>query len=102
MIYPGGEFIRHAGPGPLVNGVTIRFVNDANLVANEVVFIVEVNNHTKTIVDRGKFSPGIPIAARFGAFAGEDFWRPEPDACAVVGVRYTNGTGWGTGAPPHP
>src|SRR5579883_2887628 len=59
MIYPGGELVHHAGPGPLVNGVTIRFVNDANLVANEVMFIVEVNNHTKTIVDRGTFSPGV-------------------------------------------
>jgi hypothetical protein len=98
MVYPRG-LLRHAGPGPLVGGVAIKFVDNADVVANEVTFIVEVNDHTETIVARGKFSPGVPIDARFGNFAGEDFWRPEPDACAVVGAKFANGAGWGTGAP---
>ncbi|MGH7661415.1 MAG: hypothetical protein ACRENA_10950 [Vulcanimicrobiaceae bacterium] len=83
-----------AAPGPLVQGVSVKFVNDASIAATSVVFKVTYNGRTDTIVDKGKFSPGVPIVARFNNFARLDYWRPEPDACSLAEVDFADGTVW--------
>lgn len=83
-----------AAPGPLIQGVTLKFVNGASVVATAVTFKITYNGRTDTITDKGKFSPGIPIEARFNNFARLDYWRPEPDACSLVEVDFADGTVW--------
>ena|SRR5579872_4687245 len=83
-----------AAPGPLISGVSVKFVNDASVVATSVVFKVTNNGRTATIRDSGKFSPGVTIQARFMNFAGLDFWRAEPDACSLAEVDFADGTVW--------
>jgi hypothetical protein len=89
-----GPQMAPSAPGPLISGVSVKFVNDASVVATSVVFKVTYNGRTDTIRDTGKFSPGVPIQARFSNFARLDYWRPEPDACSLAEVDFADGTVW--------
>ena len=89
----GGPMSRNASE-PLIAGVEVRFVDRSPLTATEVVFRIAAAHTAKNVVDRGKFSPGVPIYAVFYDFSGRDYWRPEPDECDVVRVRFSDGTVW--------
>ena len=79
---------------PAIAGVEVRFVDRSSKTASEVVFRITAGNITRDVTDRGKFSPGVPIDAVFYDFAGRDYWRPQPEACGVVRVRFSDGTTW--------
>lgn len=79
---------------PLTQGVEVRFVNRTQKIASEVDLRVTYAYRTETIADRGRFSPGVRIDAVFDNFAGTNFFREEPDACAIVRVKFADGTVW--------
>lgn len=79
---------------PLTGGVEVGFVNEARQAVTEVDFRISYAYRTETIIDRGKFSPGVRINAIFDNFMGTNFFREEPDACAIVRVKFADGSVW--------
>jgi hypothetical protein len=88
---PGGMAVEG---NPIVANVEVRFINNAPQAATAVFIRLKVNGAAQTVVDRGKFSPGTPIATTFSEFAGRDYWRPEPELCEIVQVNFADGTIW--------
>lgn len=91
--------VDHDEAYPTIAGVEVRFINRSSVTATDVVFRIKAGNTTHDVDDHGKFSPGVPIDAIFYDFAGRDYWRPEPEACGIVRVRFSDGTVWQPG--PH-
>lgn len=87
---------------PIVAGVEVRFVNRSTVTATDVLFRIRVDYSTQIVDARGKFSPNVPINAIFYNFAGRDYFRPEPDICEPVEVRYADGTVWDAAPGPTP
>jgi len=83
-----------SGGVPLVEGVEVGFVNRTQKIASEVDVRISYGRRTVTIADRGKFSPAVRIDAIFDNFAGMNFWREEPDECAIVRVKFADGSMW--------
>jgi hypothetical protein len=76
---------------PDSSDLTIAFVNTANVAAKSVEFTVESGRMTKTIVDKGTFSPGTRIVHTFNE-------SPEFDETSSVRVRsvtFADGSTWG-------
>ncbi|MDB5026597.1 MAG: hypothetical protein JWO66_286 [Candidatus Eremiobacteraeota bacterium] len=79
---------------PITDGVEIAYTNKAPLIANRVLFEVNYRGDRQRIVDVGTFAPNAPIDHTFGAISGDAFLGPNPDACVVLAVRFTDGTFW--------
>lgn len=71
----------------------VRFVNRANVVATDVDFRVTLNGEAQTVSDHGTFSPGVTIDRSFRAPSAVTY-RPSPDSCTVLAVRYADGSSW--------
>jgi hypothetical protein len=69
--------------------VHISFVNTGSQPISSVAFAVNQDGKTSTILDRGTFSPGIPIS---------HYWRGDREAedvsCSVEAVLFADGTSW--------
>lgn len=81
-------------PAPLIDGVAVTFVNRTQTIATEVDFSVSDVYRTELIKATGKFSPGVRIDKQFSNFAGFSYFREEPDACSIVGVKFADGLTW--------
>ncbi len=79
---------------PLVAGVAVTFRNHAPQTATDVTFRIAYDYRTVTINDHGKFAPGTPISTTFDNFNGANYFRDEPDACAIVRVKFADGSIW--------
>ena len=75
-----------------VLGIRVAFVNDARAAADAVGFLVSYNGQQRRIVDRGHFSPGIPIDHTLPAFAGIGFLNETPDSCTMANVHFEEST----------
>ncbi len=84
---------------PLVAGLAVTFVNRATQTATDVTFRVAYDYRTATITDHGKFAPGTPISTTFDNFNGANYFRDEPDTCAIVRVKFADGSVWRSKAP---
>lgn len=74
------------------DALRIAFVNDAPRVATDVHVVVRFGNHTQTINERGRFSPGVLIDHQFTPIA--DATPLKPASCEVAAVTYTDGSRW--------
>jgi hypothetical protein len=67
----------------------ISFVNTGNEPISSVAFAVNEDGKTRTILDRGTFSPGVDIS---------HYWRGDREAedvtCSVNTVLFADGTSW--------
>ena len=79
---------------PLVGGVAVTFVNRASQTATDVTFRVAYDYRTALLTDHGKFSPGARISTTFDQFNGANYFRDEPDSCAIERVRFADGSVW--------
>jgi hypothetical protein len=87
-IAPSGD-----DPIPLPsNGATvwISFQNRSSRPITDVAFVLERAGSAVTIVDRGRFSSGVPIRHTLGPFA--DLQGDE--TCALYSVRFDDGIVW--------
>jgi hypothetical protein len=87
-------------PAPLIGGVQAVFVNHASSAATEVDLKVTAIYRTQLLAIKGKFSPGVHIDKFLSStvFTGLNYFRDEPDDCAIVRVKFADGSAW---APPH-
>jgi hypothetical protein len=74
------------------DAIRIAFVNDSQRVATNVHFVVRYGNHTQTIDESGRFSPGVLIDHEFTPIA--DATPSKPARCSVEAVTYTDGSRW--------
>jgi hypothetical protein len=87
------SFTKTGGKAPRT-WLSLSFRNTAHAAADEVRFILRYHGAENMIVDKGMFSPGVPIAHNFIAGVG----APSPRDTSDVAVRYvhfTDGTHWG-------
>jgi hypothetical protein len=87
-------------PGPLIGGVQAIFVNHAPSPATEVDLKVTAIYRSEVLTAKGKFSEGVRIDKFFSStdFTGLNYFRDEPDDCAIVRVKLADGSAW---APAH-
>jgi hypothetical protein len=79
---------------PVVDGVRIVYTNKGPVAANRVAFFVDYRGDKQRVIDAGTFAPNVAIDHTFGAFSGDAYLGPKPDACTAVAVRYADGTTW--------
>jgi len=73
-------------------GVMLRFVNQTNVPATNVTFVVSDGKYTQRIVDKGTFSPDTQIKHNFPVARGIG---ASPHAtCKVVQVDFADGSSW--------
>ncbi len=69
--------------------VHISFVNTGSQPISSVAFAVNEDGKTRTILDRGTFSPGVAIS---------HYWRGDRDltdvSCSVNSILFADGTSW--------
>jgi hypothetical protein len=69
---------------PLQTGLEIRFVNHADTEAREVTFRLGDGPDAETVVDRGRFAPGVTIRTVF------DTTPRTPSTCRVATARFAD------------
>lgn len=86
----GGELIE--APQFVASGITLKFVNNGDVPATTVTFLVNEGRLTQSIVEKGTFSPGVQIKHNFAAGSGLDAF---PNiTCNVAEVDFADGSSW--------
>jgi hypothetical protein len=85
----------HSIPQLVVEGVTVRFTDDALVGATEVDIDVRYGGLTKSIVERGDFAPHVTVERKSTVFGGYDYAGPTA-TCAIRSARFSDGTSWGS------
>ncbi len=90
--YPWGPI----GPfgTPVTDGIRIQYVNTSTKVATRVAFLVNYRGDVEHIVDAGTFSPGVTIDHTFAQYTGQVYQGSNPNQCAPIAVRFSDGTIW--------
>ncbi|HTJ27275.1 MAG TPA: hypothetical protein VMA36_14030 [Candidatus Limnocylindria bacterium] len=81
-------------PLPITGGLHLGFVNRGKSAANEIRFRVEYRGQSDLISDIGNFAPGTLVSHSFENFSDYAYLGPTPNVCAVVMVRFADGTVW--------
>jgi hypothetical protein len=83
-------------PGPFIAGVQAVFMNHAPSAATEVDLKVTAIYKTQLITIKGTFTPGVRIDKFLSdtVFTGLNYFRDEPDECAIVRVKLADGSAW--------
>jgi hypothetical protein len=81
-------------PLPITGGLRIAYVNHGTTAAKDIRFHVEYRGESEVIVDTGTFSPGALVSHSFDNFSDYAYLGPTPNVCAVVSVRFADGTVW--------
>jgi hypothetical protein len=74
--------------------VSLTFANQGSVAASEVRFRIEYAGQTADVTDSGSFAPNVVIRHSFEAFRNLSYRGAIPQACAVTGVRFSDGTTW--------
>ncbi|HYZ15720.1 MAG TPA: hypothetical protein VE591_04935 [Candidatus Acidoferrum sp.] len=81
-------------PLPITGGLRIAYVNHGSGPAKEIRVRVDYRGESEVIVDSGTFSPGALVSHSFDNFSDYAYLGPTPNVCAVVYVRFADGTVW--------
>jgi hypothetical protein len=81
-------------PLPITGGLRIAFVNHGSSPAKDIRFHVDYRGESEVIEDAGTFSPGALVSHSFDNFSDYAYLGPTPNICAVVSVRFADGTVW--------
>lgn len=81
-------------PLPVTGGLQIGFVNRGTSAAKEIRFRVDYRGESEVITDAGTFAPGALFSHSFENFSDYAYLGPTPNVCAVVMVRFADGTVW--------
>ncbi len=87
-------------PGPNVDAepqfvpsaIALKFMNKREVPATAVTFLVNDGQSTQTVVDKGTFSPGIPILHNFAVVG--DLGVFSAATCDVTKVDFSDGSSW--------
>jgi len=82
---------------PRTSGVTIAYVNDADVAASEIHFRVKYRGRTLAFVDRGAFPPHAKLTRTF-ANMSEVFTGNSAD-CSVTSATFADGSRWDPATP---
>jgi hypothetical protein len=80
--------------GPLAGALSFTLMNSLSQTATEVDVQIKYGSVERTLVERGVFSSGVRIERSADITAGALYSGPEPERCAVVAVKFANGTAW--------
>jgi hypothetical protein len=81
-------------PLPITGGLHIAYVNHGSSPAKDIRFRVDYRGESEVIEDAGTFSPSTLVDHKFGNFSDYAYLGPTPNVCAVVSVRFADGTVW--------
>jgi hypothetical protein len=78
------------GPHPILQ---LTFTNTADAAATNVTFDVKHGGADTVVMDRGRFSKGVPIEHIFDDDFGTGYDRAT-DSCSVVAITFADGRRW--------
>jgi hypothetical protein len=81
-------------PLPITGGLHVGFVNHGTSAAKEVRIHVDYRGESEVVTDAGTFAPGTLVSRSFDNFSDYAYLGPTPNVCAVVMVRFADGTVW--------
>jgi hypothetical protein len=81
-------------PLPVTGGLRIAFVNRGTSAAKEIHFRVDYRGESEVISDSGNFAPTTLASHSFENFSDYAYLGPTPNLCAVIFVRFADGTVW--------
>jgi hypothetical protein len=87
----GGAELEEA-PRFIASDITLKFVNTSKVPATTVTFLVNDGRYTQSIVDKGNFSPGVPIKHNFAV--GNGISTLPNATCKAVEVDFADGSAW--------
>jgi hypothetical protein len=79
---------------PITGGLHLGFVNHGASAATEVRFRVDYRGQSDLITVTGSFAPRTLVSRSFENFSDYAYLGPTPNVCAVVMVRFADGTIW--------
>jgi len=75
--------------------VRVTYKNTSKVTAKAVYFQVVINGKTLTVVDKGRFAPGITISHQLDTTNLATVTQSHlPTSCKVAAVQFVNGTNW--------
>jgi hypothetical protein len=80
------------GPPIPYRMLQLTFLNTDDAVATQVTFDVTHDGAHAIVVDRGRFSKGVPIEHLFDDFTGT--YGAGPAACAIAAITFADGRRW--------
>jgi hypothetical protein len=86
----GGEL--EEAPRFIASDITLKFVNTSKVPATSVAFLVHDGQYMRTIVDKGTFTPGVPIKHNFAV--GNGINALSDATCDVTEVDFADGSAW--------
>ena len=87
----GGAELEEA-PRFIASDITLKFVNTSKVPATSVTFLVSDGQYMRTIVDKGTFTPGVPIKHNFAV--GNGISALLDATCNVTQVDFPDGSAW--------
>ncbi len=74
------------------DSVALQFINHGHVAATAVTFVLNTGRESRSIVDKGVFSPGVPIEHTFSS--SSDLAGLSDAACVVAEVEFADGSIW--------